>query len=125
MLEQVQEGVRQRAAASHTPSVGQSHSSKPVDLGDWTQSTRLAPIAVTEPPPRALDPESIRRLRTQQAHERDQRRILDHRQQRHALIAGSRSRGPAGLDNFSAKRRQLTRYRSQNQRLTLQRKLRR
>jgi hypothetical protein len=39
------------------------------------------------------------------------------------LIAGGRS-GPLGIDGFGAKRRQLVRYNAQNQRQSLQRKLR-
>jgi hypothetical protein len=125
MLEQVQESARQRAAAMGTTSVERTSRSTPVGLGDWTASLRLDPTTVTGPVPRRIDPEAQRRLRAEQAYERDQRRILDHRQKRHALVVGSRSRGPAGLDIYAEKRRNLVRYRSQNQRLTLQRKLRR
>lgn len=124
MLEQVRESARQRAAPVDTASVEHAGPSTPVDLGDWTESLRLDAISLTDPTPRLTNPDSTRRLRSAQAYERDQRRILDHRQQRHALIAGSRTRGPAGIDSYATKRRNLVRYKSQNQRLTLQRKLR-
>jgi hypothetical protein len=127
-LEQVQESARQRAATvgtASTASIERAGPSTPVGLGGWTTSPRLHLSTVTEPVQRDTDPKSARRLRARQAYERDQRRILDHRQQRHALIAGSRTRGPAVLDSYAEKRRNLVRYRSQNQRLSLRRKLRR
>lgn len=123
MLEQVQESARQRAT-TRTPSVERAGPSAPVGLGDWTESLRLDSATVSEPVPLGIAAKSKRRLRARQSYERKQRHILDQRQRRDALIAGSRTRGPAGTDNFSAKRRNLVRYRTENQRLTLQRKLR-
>ena len=69
--------------------------------------------------------ETAGRLQARQAHERGQQRVLHHRQQRRALIAGARAGGPLGIDSFGAKRRELVRYDVQNQRQSLQRKLRR
>jgi hypothetical protein len=60
-----------------------------------------------------------------QAYERDQRRILDLRQRQSALIARSRNVGSTGPGSFAAKRREMVRFKSQNRRLSLQRKLRR
>ena len=125
MLEQVQESARQRAAAARTTSATPVDPSMPVGLGDWTESMRLDPVTVTDPVTRDLESESTRRLRAKQAHDRDQRRILDHRQQRRALIAGPRTAGPSGAASFAAKRREVVRFQSQTQRLSLQRKLRR
>jgi hypothetical protein len=125
MLEQVQESARQRATASHTAASERGRPSTSVDVGDWTESLRLNTVAVTDPLPGSEDAESARRLRAGQAYDRAQRRILDHRQQRDALIAGPRSHAPAVNDAYAAKRSNLTRYKTQNHRLTLQRKLRR
>lgn len=133
MLEQVQESSRQRAAAAQRgaepPRGGRSTATDlGRDLGDSTQSVRLDPGSVTGPAPGDLEPESARRLRAKQAYDRDQRRILDNRQRRSALIARSRnvgSVGSAASGSFAAKRREMVRFKSQNQRLSVQRKLRR
>lgn len=133
MLEQVQESSRRRAAAAQRGAEprrgGRSTAASPaMDLGDSTQSVRLDPGSVTGRVPGDLEPESARRLRARQAYDRDQRRILDNRQRRGALIARSRNVGPAGSagsGSFAAKRREMVRFKSQNQRLSVQRKLRR
>jgi hypothetical protein len=130
MLEQVRESSRQRAAAApsgaQTPGGGRSTSTgRGADLGDSTQSLRLDPGSVTGPVPGDLEPASARRLRAKQAYDRDQRRILDDRQRRSALIARSRNVGPTGSDSFAAKRREMVRVKTQNRRLSVQRKLRR
>ena len=120
LLEQVQESARQRAA-TRSASVDRAGSADPVGLGDWTESLRLDSVAVTKSVPLGLDAKPERRLRAKHAYERRQRHILDQRQRRDALVAGARARGPA--DGYAAKRRGLVRYRSQNARLNLQRKL--
>ena len=125
MLEQVQGRARQRAAAGQTAASRHAGSSPPTDLGDWTQSPRLDPITVNELATPRVDPDNSARLWAQQAHERDQQRILDHRQQRRALIAGARTRGAIRANSFQLKRRELVRFDAQNQRQSLQRKLRR
>ena len=137
MLEQVRESSRQRAAAAQRgaePPRGARSTATDLgtdlatDLGDSTQSVRLDPGSVTGPVPGDREPESARRLRAKQAYDRDQRRILDNRQRRSALIARSRNVGPVGSaasGSFAAKRREMVRFKSQNQRLSVQRKLRR
>jgi hypothetical protein len=126
MLEQVQESARQRAAATQGPAEPpRGARAAAADLGDSTQSVRLAPGRVRDPVLRSLQPESARRLRVKQAYERDQRRILDLRQRQSALIARSRNVGSTGPGSFAAKRREMVRFKSQNRRLSLQRKLRR
>lgn len=126
MLEQVQESARRRAAAARERGeIPRDGRATATDLGDSAQSLRLDPVGVTAPALGELEPESARRLRADQAYERDQRRILDERQRRSALIAGSRNAGPAGSRSFSVKRREVVRFDSQNQRQSLQRKLRR
>lgn len=125
MLEQVQERARQRVAHRPVATRADTGTSTPAALGDWSQSVRLDPASVTGPGSRKFDPGQTLRLKARQAYERDQRRILDHRQQRRALISGLRTGGPSGLNSFQAKRRELTRFNTQNQRQILQRKLRR
>ena len=125
MLEQVRKRARQRAAHGHVATRADADTSTPAALGDWSQSVRLDPVGVTGSGSRKIDPDQTRRLKTRQAYERDQRRILDHRQQRRALISGLRSGGSTGLKSFQAKRRELARFNTQNQRQILQRKLRR
>ena len=125
MLEQVQERARQRAAHGHVATRADVDTSTPAALGDWSQSVRLDPVSVTGPGLRKFNPDQAFRLQARQAYERDQRRILDHRQQRRALISGLRSGGSTGLNSFQAKRRELARFHTQNQRQILQRKLRR
>lgn len=125
MLEQVQERARKRAAATQERAeTSRGGRTTGTDLGASTESVRLDPVRVTAPAPRDFEPESARRLRAEQAYERDQRRILDYRQRRGALIAGSRNAGPSGSSSFAAKRREVARFSSQNRRQTLQRKLR-
>ena len=123
MLEQVQARARQRAAKGQaaTPS---AKSLSPTGVADWTPSLGLAPITVSKPAMPRIDPDATLRLEARQAHERDQRRILDHRQQRRALSAGGPTLGAMGADSFQVKRRELVRFNVQNQRQTLQRKLR-
>ena len=125
MLEQVQGRARQRAAAGQTATSSYAGSSVPTDLGDWTQSMRLHPVTVNELATPQVDPDNSPRLWAQQTYERDQQRTLDHRQQRRALIAGARTRGAIRANSFQAKRRELVRFDAQNQRQSLQRKLRR
>jgi hypothetical protein len=125
MLGQVAESARQRAAAGHRATRKRGGSPSARTLGDWTQSPGLAPITVTEPPRLRIDADDRLRSGARQAYERDQRQILDHRQKRSALIAGARSGGAARVNGFQQKRRALVRFKTQNQRLTLQRKLRR
>lgn len=120
MLEQVQERARQRAA-TRSASLEQARSADPVGLGDWSESLRLDSMAVTEPAPLGLDPQPERRLRAEHAYERRQRQTLDQRQQRDALIVGAGVRDPA--DSYATKRRSLVRFKSQDARLNLQRKL--
>jgi len=123
MLEQVAKSARQRAAAAQSAPASHAGPATPIDLGDWAESVRLQPVSVTDPVP--LDSQAARRFQARQAHDRDQQRILHHRQQRRALIAGARTVGPLAMDSFGAKRRELVRYNAQNQRQSLQRKLRR
>jgi hypothetical protein len=125
MLEQVQASARRRAAQGPADSAASSAASTPVDLG-WAESVRLDAAPVTRPPRRDVDAAAARRFEADQARERDQRRILDQQQRRHALIAGPRARPSSGdLGGYATKRRELVRFGTQNQRLSLQRKLRR
>jgi len=117
MLEQVQRRARQRTEAGRA--AAPSYPASPAGLGDWTQSPRLDPIAVATPVTPRTSPDSRLGLAARQAHERDQRRILDHRQQRRALIAGA-----VRTNSYPIKRRELVRSNVQNQRQSLQRKLR-
>jgi len=125
MLEQVADGARQRAAAAQSAPVSNAGPAAPMDLGDWAGSLRLGPVGVTDPVLPGTKTETARRLHARQAYERDQQRVLDHRQQRRALIAGARISNSAGAGSFGAKRREFVRYNAQNQRQSLQRKLRR
>ena len=124
MLEQVQARARQRAAIGQAATPGYARSSRATDAGDRTPSLRLNPITVTRPAMPRIDPDATLRLGAWQAYERDQRRILDHRQQRRALIAGGHTPGSMGVDGFQVKRRERVRFNAQNQRQTLQQKLR-
>ena len=123
MLEQVQARARQRRAAGQavTPKAG---SLSQTGVADWTPSPGLDPITVSKPAMPRIDTDARLRLGARQAHERDQRRILDHRQQRRALGAGARTLGAMRADSFQAKRRELARFNAQNQRQTLRHKLR-
>ena len=123
MLEQVAKSARQRAAAAPSAPASRAGAATRIDLGDWAESARLRPVTVTDPVSPQMEAKSTRRVQARQAHDRDQQRILHQRQQRRALIAGGRT-GPLGIDSFGAKRRQLVRYKAQNQRQSLQRKLR-
>ncbi len=125
MLEQVAESARQRAAAAQSTPATRAGPATPIDLGDWAESLRLEPVGVTGPVLPGTETETARRLQARQAYERDQQRILDHHQQRRALIAGARTSNPVGAGSFGTKRRELVRYNTQNQRQSLQRKLRR
>jgi len=124
MLEQVQQRARRRAVAGQAAAPGQPISPSTVGLertvGDWTESLRLKPISPGATGQAGRD--STTDLAAQQAYERDQRRILDYRQQRSALVAGART---PRSKSFQAKRGELVRFNAQNQRLSLQRKLRR
>ena len=124
MLEQVAKSARQRAAAAPSAPASHAGAATPIDLGDWAESARLQPVTVTGPESPQMEAESTRRVQARQARDRDQQRILHQRQQRRALIAAGRTGGPLGVDSFGAKRRQLVRYNRQNQRQSLQRKLR-
>ena len=117
MLEQVQRRARQRAEAGRAAAA--SYPASRAGLGDWTQSPRLDPVVVATPATPHTGPDSTAELAARQAQERDQRRILDHRQQRRALIAGA-----ARTNSYPVKRRELVRFNAQNQRQSLQRKLR-
>lgn len=121
-LEQVQEQARRRAAAAQTARAAQTESAAGLDIGDPDQSMRLAPRHVTEPLAPRIDADEVWRIQAQQSYERDQQRILDYRQQRSALTAGARAGGDY---RYAAKRSELVRFNTQNQRQTLQRKLRR
>ncbi len=125
MLEQVAEGARRRAAAAQSTPASRAGPAASIDLGDWAESLRLEPVGVTGLVLPGTEKESARRLQVRQAYERDQQRVLHHRQQHRALIAGARTSNPAGAGGFGAKRREFVRYNAQNQRQSLQRKLRR
>ena len=124
-LEQVRESARRRAAEKRAQGTAGERRSIPADLGNASQSVRLEPVRVTEPAKPDGQPPSLRRLRAEQAYDRDQRRILDQRQRRSALVASTRRTPPAGAERYAEKRRLRMRMRSQDQRLSLQRKLRR
>ncbi len=125
MLEQVGESARRRAAGKMAPlPVPGGAAAKPSGLGDASESVRLDALDVTGPPP-AIDATSVRRLEAAQARERDQRRMLDQRQQRAALVAVPLGDSGARFGGFAATRREMVRFGIQNQRLSLQRKLRR
>ena len=125
MLEQVQESARQRAGARRSASTERGEAPAPVDLGDWTESVRLDSRSTTVPAAfLGSAKRTEKRLRARHAYEDRQRRILDERQRRDALVVNARSRGSA-IDGFSSKHRSRVRYRIENQRLNLQRKLRR
>lgn len=124
MLEQVEAQARRRAAAAHTSAAATTPSVGKVGLGDESETLRLAPIPVVGREIPEIEPLSVRRLRSEQAYERDQQRILDHRQQSRALTADLRTAGPVGSDRYASKRSELVRSNTQNKRLSLQRKLR-
>jgi hypothetical protein len=124
MLEQVAESARQRGAAAPSAPAPRAAGAAPMDLGDWAESARLRPVTVTGPASPQAEVESAHRARARQAHDRDQQRILHQRQQRRGLIAAGRTGGSPGISSFGAKRRQLVHYNTQNQRQSLQRKLR-
>jgi hypothetical protein len=125
MLEQVQESARRRARQAQTAAAASASAPTPVDLGGGTESVRLDAVTLSEPPPQT-DAAWTRPLEVEQARERDQRGILDQQQQRRGLIAGPRARTYSGdLGGYASKRRELVRFGTQNQRLSLQRKLRR
>lgn len=134
MLEQVQESARRRAAegrAAGGADRGESARSSGLrdapasDLGDAHQSVRIPTEAVADPAGLAGRQESARRLRARQARESDQRRILDQQQRRSALVAGARTRGLDTPGAYGERRRQMERFKSQNRRLSVRRKLRR
>lgn len=124
MLEQVEQRARQRAGAAQTGTPSYRGSPSPA-LGDWSDSVRLDPVAVATPSPARTGPDDTAGLVAQQAYERRQRQILDYRQQRSALLAGTRGAESNRAGSFQAKRRELVRFNAQNQRQSLQRKLRR
>lgn len=123
MLEQVQQRASQRAVAGQAAAFRQASSPSSVGLektlGNWTESLRLHSISPASPLQAA--PDRTTELAAHQAYERAQRRILDYRQQRRALIAGARR---SSSNSFQARRGELARFNTQNQRLALQRKLR-
>ncbi len=124
MLEQVRESARRRGAVRQTDPAARAGASTPANLGDWTESARLHPNTVSDPVALSIAPTTLRRLRAEQAFERDQQRMLGYRQQRRALIIRARTGAPLGVD-FGTKRRELVRYKVQGQQQSLQRKLRR
>lgn len=121
-LEQVQVQARQRAASAQTARPAQTERAAPLDIGDPDQSMRLAPLAVTEPLPPRIVVDDAAGIQARESYERDQQRILDYRQQRRALIAGPRVDADG---RYAARRSELVRFNTQDQRQTLQRKLRR
>lgn len=124
MLEQVQARARQRAAAAPTSSAAKIPSVEKISLGDDTETLRLTPLPVVGPEVFEIEPSSLQRLRAEQAYERDQRRILDYRQQTRALTGDLREAGPVGTDRYATRRSELVRFNTQNKRLSVQRKLR-
>jgi hypothetical protein len=122
-LQQVQEQARQRAAAGQGASAGTS-ASPPANIDDATDSARLNPISVGDTPSIDVDPQRTQEFQAEQAYERDQQRILENRQQRSALLEGSRPDGPGGADDFANRRENLNRFKSQDRQQALQRKLR-
>lgn len=126
MLEQVEESARRRAAEGRAAGAAdRGEPPRAADPGDAHQSLRLPTEAVADPAGLAPEPESARRLRARQARERDRRRILDEQQRRSALVAGTRTRGLDAAGAYAERRRQMDRFKSQNRRLSVQRKLRR
>jgi hypothetical protein len=125
MLEQVQESARRRAGPERATPLTHASAPNSTDLGDWTDSVRLHPVSLSDPLTSGIDSDSASRFRAQQAYDRDQQRILDHRQRQRALIGRTRTGGALGVDRFSTKRGELVRYKVQNRRQSLQRKLRR
>jgi hypothetical protein len=122
MLEQVQQQARRRAL-SHASTAAGAPASTPVDVGVATESMRLEPISVFGPPSLQIDQEITPQFRAGQAYERDQQRILEHRQQRRALIAPGTGSAIGG-SGFAANRNELVRFKTQNRQQSLQRKLR-
>ena len=124
MLEQVEQSARQRAVAAQTRTPSYRGSPPPA-LGAWSDSVRLNPVAVAAPSAAHTGPGDTAGLAARQAYERGQRQILDYRQQRSALLAGTRATESNRADSFQVKRRELVRFKVQNQQQSLQRKLRR
>jgi len=124
MLEQVQARARQRASAAPASAAATTPSVEKIPLGDETETVRLTPLPVVAPDVFEIEPSSLQRLRAEQAYERDQRRILDYRQQTRALTRDLRKAGPVGTDRYATRRSELVRFDTQNKRLSVQRKLR-
>ena len=123
MLEQVRESARLRAAEQRARAEAPQGIRVPADPMESSESVRLDIDPVTDPSFQEIEPESARRLRAEQAYERDQRRILDQRQRRSALV--SRGRPTAGAGGYAERRARMVRFRTQDRRLSVQRKLRR
>lgn len=122
MLEQVQQQARRRALRVDSSATA-APASTLVDVGVATESMRLEPISVFDPPSLQIDQENTVQFRAEQAYDRDQQRILEYRQQRRALIA-PRTGSAIGVSSFAANRNELVRSNTQNQKQSLQRKLR-
>jgi hypothetical protein len=123
-LEQVEQQARRRAAAGHAARSAQTNAAASTDLGSPDQSMRLTPLAVADSMTSSIGPDDAERINGQQTFERHQQRILSQRQQRRALVGGPDTVGLGGDSRYAAKRSQLQRFSVQDQRLTLQRKLR-
>jgi len=123
-LEQIEARARARSDAAST---GVQWQPTPVDLGDSADSLRLAPIEPDGPDGNALSmgvSESARRLQAEQAHDRNQRFILDQRQQRRALRAQSPVERSNTIGSYARNRGERVRFQSQNKQQSFQRKLR-
>lgn len=125
MLEEVRESARLRAMEERGRAEARRDTSAPLESGDSSESVRLDVQRVTEPGFQDPEPAPARRLRADQAYERDQLRILAERQRRSALVSGGLRTGPAGTDGFADRRARMTRFKTQDRRLAVQRKLRR
>lgn len=124
MLQQVQESARRRAASRQSVSEPPADKSPAAEIGNSSESMRLDPVSVADPPSLNMDPEGAQEFQSRQAYDRDQQRILEYRQQRRALIVESGPDGPLGANSYAQSRNELVRSNKQNQQQTLQRKLR-
>jgi hypothetical protein len=124
MLEQVQARARLRVAKGQAATTDHAGTWSPTVPGDRTSSPRLDRITLGKLATRRTDPDHGLGLQARQAYERDQQRILEHRQQRRALSAGAHPLGAVRVDSFQVKRRELVRFNAQNQRQALRHKLR-
>ncbi len=125
MLEQVRERARRRFEAGHAAAGAGVSRAAERDLGDRTESVRLESMVVIDTVEQGADEVAHRRLLAQQDFERDQQRIVHLRQDRRVPVVGPRMAGSPGIDAYATKRRERTRYETQSERQSLQRKLRR